>query len=202
MRGRDVTQYPGSCNLPSPLSLFPSLPPPLSPSSPLSLFPSLPPPFPSSPLSPFSPSLLGWRKLTPTLLTRDTLHSATGGETTAHGINPHSLTFTPSPPHLFTLPSLPHLLLPSPPHSCTHRYLLLSRAFNTWRLFVAISKQVQTILVSAPDISIHAHTLAHFLTLTPSHPHLTLTPLTRSGTPPSPPLPLSPSNGSVCSHQA
>ena len=43
--------------------------------------------------------MLGWRKLTPTLLTRDTPHSATGGETTGttHGINPHPLTFSPHP---------------------------------------------------------------------------------------------------------
>ena len=163
---REVTQYPGSCNLPSPLPLSPS-----------------------SPLSPFSPSLmLGWRKLTPTLLTRDTPHSATGGETTANGINPHSLTF--SSPHRLTSALFPH--------SCTHRYLLLSRAFNTWRLFVAISKQVQTILVPA---AVHFHSCSHPCTLPHTHT-LTLTPLTRSGTPPSPPLPLSPSNGSVCSRQA
>ena len=168
---RDVTQYPGSCNLPSPLplspssplSLLPSLPLLLSPSSPLSLFPSLPL---SLLPSPFSPSLmLGWRKLTPTLLTRDTPHSATGGETTANGINPHSLTF-----------SSPHRLISAlNSHSYTHRYLLLSRAFNTWRLFVAISKQVQTILVPAP---VHFHSCSHPCTLPHPHtPHLhTLTP--------------------------
>ena len=104
------------------------------------------------------------------LLTKDTLHSATGGETTAHGINPHSLTFTPSP-----FPPLTLSPLHSPPHSYTHRYLLLSRAFNTWRLFVAITKQVQTILVPAP---VHFHSCSHPCTLphthTP-HPH-TLTP--------------------------
>ena len=100
---------------------------------------------------------------------------------TSLGSNPHS--FTSSSPHSLTSSLFSH--------SYTHRYLLLSRAFNTWRLFVAITKQVQTILISAP---VHFHSCSHPCTLlhphtphiphiphiphtTPTHPH-TLTPLT------------------------
>ena len=136
---------------------------------------------------------LDLRKLTPMQLTRDTLHSVTGGETasTALGINHHALTFsfspTSHPSHSTPLPPPP---LPGTcccPERSTHGDCLWLLQ-NRYKLSL-VSPSACTPLHISSHLSPHPH---------PTHPH----PLTRSGTPPSPPLLLSPSNGrSVCSHR-
>ena len=119
-----------------------------------------------------------------------------------------TLTLLPSPPltssplHSSLTPSPSPPLTPSPVHS-TLTSILTGTCYSPERsthgdCLWPSQNRYKPSWCLPQYIFIHAHTLAHFLTLTP----LTLTPLTRSGTPPSPPLPLSPSNGSVYSHQA
>jgi len=67
-----------------------------------------------------------------------TSHSFTPSHTTSH---PYTLPHTPSHTTSHT-PSHPHTLPQTLPPSLPPRYLLLSRAFNTWRVWVALSKQV------------------------------------------------------------
>ena len=142
------------CLLPSSLLL-------LLPSSSLSLLLPLhlllPLLFLSPPLSSRS---LDLRKLTPMQLTRDTLHSATGGETasTVLGINHHSLTFsfspTSHPSHL--LPSQVPVAVQSVQHMETVCGYCKTGINYLW----------------CPSLPVHVH--AHLCTFRPTHP-LTLT---------------------------